>query len=107
VTRLLTRSQIHGLLETPQVLETLLKMLRHGFAHDQDGSHQPPGLRVRAELPGPGTATALLPGLLHAIPAYTVKVNAKFPTPTPRCAAWSACTTWPTARCWPCWTPPR
>ena len=40
-------------------------------------------LRIRTDLPGPGTATALLPGLIPGIPAYTVKVNAKFPGATP------------------------
>ena len=33
--------------------------------------------------PGPGTATCLIPGLLPEIPAYTVKVNAKFPASSP------------------------
>ena len=37
----------------------------------------------RADLPFPGTATALLPGLLPGINACTVKVNAKFPTARP------------------------
>lgn len=33
---------------------------------------------MRTDLPFPGTATALLPGLLPGTNAYTVKVNAKF-----------------------------
>lgn len=53
-----------------------LKMLRDGFlANERDVAAQ----RVRQELPSPGTAMVLLPGLLPGIPAYTVKVNAKFP----------------------------
>jgi alanine dehydrogenase len=38
---------------------------------------------VRTGLPGPGTATALIPGLVNGIPAYTVKVHAKFPAARP------------------------
>ncbi len=37
-------------------------------------------LPARTDLPGPGTATCLMPGLLPGIPAYTVKVNAKPPS---------------------------
>ncbi len=66
--------------------------LARGFAAKT--GHRVPR-RVRSGLPGPGTATALIPGLADGIPAYTVKVNAKFPGACPalRCAAWSACTT--------------
>jgi len=42
-----------------------------------------PAQRVRAELPGPGTAMILVPGLSPTIPAYTVKVHAKFPEQQP------------------------
>ncbi|MCE0445984.1 ornithine cyclodeaminase family protein [Streptomyces tricolor] len=42
-----------------------------------------PGRRVRTDLPSPGTATALIPGLLPGVDAYTVKVNAKFPGARP------------------------
>jgi ornithine cyclodeaminase len=38
---------------------------------------------VRTDLPGSGTATALIPGLVNGIPAYSVKVNAKFPPSRP------------------------
>jgi ornithine cyclodeaminase len=41
------------------------------------------GQRIRTDLPFPGTATALIPGLLPGIDAYTVKVNAKFPGARP------------------------
>lgn len=41
------------------------------------------GQRVRTDLPFPGTATALIPGVLPGIDAYTVKVNAKFPGARP------------------------
>ncbi|MFB4296014.1 ornithine cyclodeaminase family protein [Actinomadura sp. NTSP31] len=39
--------------------------------------------RVVAKVPGQGTATALLPGVVEDLPAYTVKVNAKFPGSRP------------------------
>jgi ornithine cyclodeaminase len=75
MTLLLNRSAILRALDIPTVLDTL----RAGFL--QEPAIEP--LRIRTELPGPGTATALLPGVLPGIPAYTVKVNAKFPDATP------------------------
>ena len=75
MTLLLTRSDILGLVDIPSVLG----VLRAGFAAPQTFEAQ----RMRTDLPGPGTATALLPGLIPGIPAYTVKVNAKFPGATP------------------------
>ncbi|WP_427885966.1 ornithine cyclodeaminase family protein [Kribbella sp. GL6] len=75
MTVLLTRSDILRVLDVPAVLAAL----RHGFR--QASPIEP--LRVRTDLPGPGTATALLPGLIPGIPAYTVKVNAKFPGARP------------------------
>lgn len=75
MTLLLTRSDILELLDLP----TALDAIRHGFT--QTAAIEP--LRIRTDLPGPGTATALLPGLIPGIPAYTVKVNAKFPGATP------------------------
>lgn len=58
---------------------TALDLLAKGFRAEPS---QAP-LRVRCELPGPGTATCLMPGLLAGVPAYTVKVNAKFPAAAP------------------------
>lgn len=55
--------------------------LREGFRHTEAVPIR--GQRVRTDLPFPGTATALIPGLLPGIPAYTVKVNAKFPAARP------------------------
>lgn len=55
--------------------------LREGFRHTE--AVPITGQRVRTDLPFPGTATALIPGLLPGIPAYTVKVNAKFPAARP------------------------
>ncbi|ADB29995.1 ornithine cyclodeaminase/mu-crystallin [Kribbella flavida DSM 17836] len=75
MTLLLTRSDIVGLLDVPAVLRTM----RAGFGAIQEVEPQ----RIRTDLAGPGTATALLPGSIPGIPAYTVKVNAKFPAATP------------------------
>ncbi|MFG1910928.1 ornithine cyclodeaminase family protein [Kribbella sp. NPDC048928] len=75
MTVLLTRSDILRALHVPAVLDAL----RAGFRQSND--IEP--LRIRTDLPGPGTATALLPGLIPGIPAYTVKVNAKFPDASP------------------------
>jgi ornithine cyclodeaminase len=75
MTLLLTRSDILRSLEIPAVLHAL----RTGFQTTAD--IEP--LRIRTDLPAPGTATALLPGLIPGIPAYTVKVNAKFPNASP------------------------
>ncbi|RZU14040.1 ornithine cyclodeaminase [Kribbella rubisoli] len=75
MTLLLTRSDILAALNIPGALDTL----RAGFV--QATAIEP--LRIRTDLPGPGTATTLLPGLIPGIPAYTVKVNAKFPAASP------------------------
>ncbi len=87
MTLLLTRSVIERLLDVDEALE----VLRDGFrASPADGGPRsgpavfpPSPLRVRSDLPGPGTATCLMPGLLPGVPAYTVKVNAKFPGASP------------------------
>jgi alanine dehydrogenase len=77
VTLILTFSDVASLLD----IDDTLRALRSGFlAH---AGAPATGLRVRADLPGAGSATALLPGLLPGIPAYTVKINAKFPEAVP------------------------
>ena len=76
MTLLLSRSDLDRVLD----IGTCLAALRQGFLA------VPPGIaaqRVRTDLPGPGTATALIPGLAEGVPAYTVKVNAKFPAAQP------------------------
>jgi ornithine cyclodeaminase len=76
MTLLLSRSDLERLLDVRSCIEEL----RRGFvAVPQQIDAQ----RVRTDLPGPGTATALIPGLVDGIPAYTVKVNAKFPGARP------------------------
>ncbi|MCI4043732.1 MULTISPECIES: ornithine cyclodeaminase family protein [unclassified Streptomyces] len=76
MTLLLTRSQITDLLDP----DTVMAGLRAGFTAPSPDVRP---LRIRTDLPGPGTATALLPGVIDGIPAYTVKVNAKFPDAVP------------------------
>ncbi|MEU8399171.1 ornithine cyclodeaminase family protein [Nonomuraea sp. NPDC048892] len=77
MTRILTRGDLLTLLDP----DACLAALRDGFVQDGDAGF--PGQRIRTELPFPGTATALIPGLLPGIDAYTVKVNAKFPAARP------------------------
>ncbi|MFD9886174.1 ornithine cyclodeaminase family protein [Streptomyces alboflavus] len=77
MTRLLTHSDLAALLDPAVCLD----VLADGFRKADDGSIA--GQRVRTELPFPGTATALIPGLLPGVDAYTVKVNAKFPGARP------------------------
>src|SRR5262245_5033908 len=77
-TLLLTRSEAEVLLEP----RTLLPDLRAAFR----GYSLDPGVRaqrVRSALSGPGTATILFPGTATGVPAYTVKVHAKFPEQQP------------------------
>ncbi|QYC43288.1 L-lysine cyclodeaminase [Nonomuraea coxensis DSM 45129] len=78
MTRILTRGDLLTLLDPSACLDAL----RDGFARDAGGAAVE-GQRIRTDLPFPGTATALLPGLLPGVEAYTVKVNAKFPAATP------------------------
>lgn len=76
VTLLLSRSDLEQVLDADACLE----VLRQGFLA------APPAVtaqRVLTDLPGPGTATALIPGLVNGVPAYSVKVNAKFPRSRP------------------------
>jgi ornithine cyclodeaminase/alanine dehydrogenase-like protein (mu-crystallin family) len=78
-TLLLTRSDVEQLLDP----EALVEPLRAGFVAYSAGPANR-ALRVHAALdPGAGTATVLFPGTVPALPAYTVKVHAKFPGQTP------------------------
>ncbi|MFF4897991.1 ornithine cyclodeaminase family protein [Streptomyces sp. NPDC001068] len=77
MTRLLTRSDLHAVLEP----KSCIAALRDGF---RAAAASPiAGQRIRTDLPFPGTATALIPGVLPGIDAYTVKANAKFPAARP------------------------
>ncbi|RAG86546.1 ornithine cyclodeaminase family protein, partial [Streptacidiphilus pinicola] len=77
MTLLLTRSDLLAVLDPDACLDAL----RSAFLAADP--HAPSGQRVVAELPFPGRATALIPGLLPGVDAYTVKVNAKFPAARP------------------------
>ncbi|MBO1334167.1 ornithine cyclodeaminase family protein [Streptomyces sp. VRA16 Mangrove soil] len=79
MTRVLTRTDLLTLLEPAACVDVLAA----GFRATADGEGATPAHRVVAELPFPGTATALIPGVLPGVPAYTVKVNAKFPGAAP------------------------
>ncbi|MGW2265741.1 ornithine cyclodeaminase family protein [Streptomyces koyangensis] len=77
MTLLLTRNDLETLLDPANCLAALREAFRTA------GVSPVPGQRVVTGLPFPGTATALLPGLLPGVEAYTVKVNAKFPGARP------------------------
>lgn len=76
MTVVLNRSDLLDVLDPVECV----RALRDGFAGPPS---EVEGQRVRTDLPFPGTATGLLPGLLPGIDAYTVKVNAKFPAARP------------------------
>ncbi|MGW6913064.1 ornithine cyclodeaminase family protein [Kitasatospora sp. NPDC054939] len=78
MTLLLSRADVEAALDIPAVLAALDRGFRTA-----DADNLPAARRVGAELPGPGTAMCLIPGLLPDVPAYTVKVNAKFPGAAP------------------------
>jgi ornithine cyclodeaminase/alanine dehydrogenase-like protein (mu-crystallin family) len=73
-TLLLTRSEIETLLDVP----ALIPALKEGFKHYTNRTIS--AQRGRSELPKAGTsATLIYPGLMPNIPAYSVKIHAKFP----------------------------
>lgn len=76
MTLLLSRSDLESLLDPPECIDAL----RRGFTAEEG---EAVARRVIGKLPGQGTATALLPGVVAQTPAYTVKVNAKFPGSRP------------------------
>ena len=78
-TLLLNRSQVLDLLDPDRLTE----QLRTGFiAYSATPNDR--ALRVRGSLPGAqGTATVLFPGTASGLPAYSVKVHAKFPQQDP------------------------
>ncbi|MFG2091523.1 MULTISPECIES: ornithine cyclodeaminase family protein [unclassified Spirillospora] len=76
MTLLLARSDLESLLDPAECLDAL----RRGFTAAEG---EAVARRVVGRLPGQGTATALLPGVIEELPAYTVKVNAKFPGSRP------------------------
>lgn len=77
MTILITRRTIEQTIDPMAVREALVQ----GFI--DHSLHATWGTRVRTDLPGPGTATVLWPGSVPGIPAYSVKVHAKFPGQQP------------------------
>lgn len=77
-TLLLTRSDVSRNLQAL----TLLEDMREAFRTDALARTVAPQ-RARVPLHAEGTALVLFPGSLPGIPAYTVKVHAKFPGQTP------------------------
>jgi ornithine cyclodeaminase/alanine dehydrogenase-like protein (mu-crystallin family) len=76
-TLLLTRGEVDALLDPAALLPDMRAAFR---AYSAGGARAE---RVRAALPGPGSATVLFPGTAPGVPAYTVKVHAKFPAERP------------------------
>jgi ornithine cyclodeaminase/alanine dehydrogenase-like protein (mu-crystallin family) len=83
MTRVLTRGDLLTVLDVDSCLDALRDGFRTTVPPTGPESPAIQGQRIRTDLPFPGTATALIPGLLPGVEAYTVKVNAKFPSATP------------------------
>lgn len=82
MTVLANRSRVREAILGPVGLAGAVDALRAGFVAPRDDL--PAAIRARTDLPGDaGTATALLPGVVAGVPAYTVKTNAKFPQAQP------------------------
>lgn len=77
-TLLLNSSDITRLVEP----DALFNTMQSAFAA-YSRNRAIPARRFYTELPGTGGAMVLMPGLIAGIPAYTVKVNAKFPGQRP------------------------
>lgn len=77
-TLLLTRSDIERLIDIP----TLDKLLRDAF-RSYSAQRSIPGNRYFSKLAGPGAMMILAPGLANGLPAYSVKVHAKYPAEQP------------------------
>ena len=82
-TLLLTRADVARHLEAL----TLMQSLREGFvAHSAAApstTSQAAPQRSRAVVHEDGTAVVVFPGLAQEVPAYSVKVNSKYPHQTP------------------------
>ena len=77
-TLILTRSEVMRLVNPA----TLIEPMRMAFC-DYSERQLIPGRRFFTPLNGPGDAMILAPGLTPGVPAYTVKVHAKFPDQQP------------------------
>ena len=77
-TLLLNRSECSALLQPAAIVSAL----RDAFVSYSTAPTER-ARRVRARLDGKGTSTVLFPGTTPGVPAYTVKVHAKFPNQHP------------------------
>lgn len=77
-TQLFNRSDVARLVDPG----TLFASMQSAFI-EYSTSREIPARRFFTNLPGPGEAMVLMPGLAREIPAYTVKVNAKFASQDP------------------------
>jgi ornithine cyclodeaminase len=79
-TLLLTRSEIAGLLEPRPLLAALRKaFIGYSASRTIDAMRVPVPLPVGGATPAGASGMLLAPGLVPGIPAYSVKVHAKFP----------------------------
>ncbi|MFE6892002.1 ornithine cyclodeaminase family protein [Streptomyces sp. NPDC057694] len=83
MTLLLGAAELHQLLDVPSGLATLRQSLIDAARHADDERPSSTARRVQHDLPAPGRIAAVFPGLLPGVPAYTVKVNAKYPASVP------------------------
>ncbi|WP_431047653.1 ornithine cyclodeaminase family protein [Streptomyces sp. P1-3] len=83
MTLVLSRGDLLAVLDPEACVASLREGFRRAGTVGARGGAPVDGLRIRTDLPFPGTATALIPGVLPGIEAYTVKVNAKFPGARP------------------------
>jgi len=81
-TLILGRAEIKALVSPQEALEPMRNAFRH-----YSTQRAIPALRVPSPLPAPAPSDAgvmiLVPGVVAGIPAYTVKVNAKYPAGNP------------------------
>ena len=77
-TLLLCRSECSALLDPASIISPLRDAFVSYSARPSERAR-----RVRARLGSNGTSTVLFPGMVPGIPAYTVKVHAKFPNQDP------------------------
>jgi ornithine cyclodeaminase len=77
-TLLINRSEVEALL-APTALVPALRRAFVAYSAGRDETAR----RVRSALPGPGTVVVLFPGVAPGVPAYTVKIHAKFPDQHP------------------------
>lgn len=80
--RLLNRSQVVDLLDAPELIDHMSDAFEQ---YDPGAERAIPAQRAPFSLPGSGNGSGMVifPGLVPSIPAYSVKVHAKFPGQDP------------------------